>query len=202
MRMDSTAAGGNFWEAWTDCWLLPGRIGISLEPYNVRHGFGAILYVSELQYQGWPAASGLQFAFRGTAGAAYLLLGGHTEECGLNQRIPVGYIVVVGGAYYASGGASLTPKPNEGIGYEINLTQPLYFVGAGTILGYPFAAPFWFKPRLFKGTLGNILGKEGEVRIVQTQKGKAFSLDVDFDTAQFVNAGITTAGTLVVTWKP
>jgi hypothetical protein len=126
---------------------------------------------------------------------------GHWETCFASGDIPVGVIAAVGGAYYASGNALLTPKPNQGIGYSIQLTQPLYFLAAADILGFTFAVPLWITPQLFGGTLSNIVRQEGEVDIIQNQQGRKYSIDINFDHASFLDSGLEADGSLKVNWK-
>jgi hypothetical protein len=57
-------------------------------------------------------------------------------------------------------------------------------------------------PSLLSGTVANIIGKDGEVQISQTGKVKKYSIDINFNRASFVNAGLTASGELKITWQP
>lgn len=201
MTMDGTGASGDFFEAWTDCfWPFHGRIGIGLGPWDGRHDFGAILLVSKLGYQGWPAGVGPQLSFDGTVGGIYLIIAGNLEFCGASASIPAGFLAVAGGSPSARAGASVSPQPNVGIGYSLGLIDPLIFIAGGSVAGYGFAAPVAIKPQLFSGTLKNIIGINGAVSIVKIQKARAYQIGVNFDTAAFLDFGMMAAGSIVINW--
>jgi hypothetical protein len=203
MSMISTGAGGRFGEVWTDCpWPLSGHLGLYLEPINLPGTFASVVYIDKLEYQGWSSQNGLEFAFRGTAGAGFIVVLGGVDFCFGSVSvlpIPVG---VVGYTYYAAGGADISPSPGKGIDYTISLQQPLYFLAVADILGYVIPAPLWLKPQLFSGTLANIVGQDGEVDIVQNGKGRKYSIDINFNQAKFISNGLTSSGAIVINWKP
>lgn len=202
LTMSSIGAGGRLYEMWTDCYIIPGRLGLFIAPVPWPRTMGAIVYINKLDYRGWHPAHGPNFVLDGTAGAGYALLYGGAETCFVSFPIaPIG-IVLVGGTFGSLGGAKLEVKPGSGIEYKFQLEEPMIFVAFVSIAGLVnFVAPFPLKPELFSGKLGDLIGDEGKVEIIQGAKARAYVIDVRFAQANFINQGLAASGTIAITWK-
>jgi len=202
MTMVEIDAGGRIAEKWTDCpWPFSGRIGVYVSPLSLRYASGAIVSVGELEYAGWPAISGLQFRLKGVGAAGYVTLYGAAELCGLNSPIAPIFVALVGGTFDSRGKATVTVKP-EGIGYELELVDPLWFIGNVYVGGLGgITIPFPLTPKLFDGTVSNMLGNEGKVQVGPLGKTRSYLLDLRFTEASFVDDGLGVGGNITITWK-
>jgi hypothetical protein len=203
LTMSELSAGGHVAEIWTDCfWPLSGRIGLFIAPVPWRYAMGAIVHIGKLHYSGWNPSQGVQYRLQGTPAGAYAAFYGGIEFCGIEAPIAPIVVVLAGGTFDALSGAKLIPRPGQGIDYEFQMEDPLVFAGIlyiGGVITLPIAFPL--KPQLFKGSLPNMLGKEGEVQVHQNGQLRKYTLDLSFTQANFIDQGLAASGTIGITWK-
>ncbi len=129
-----------------------------------------------------------------------MIVSGALQYCIGGSDIAPTPVAVEGYAYRATGAASLTPLAGEGVGYTIELTQPLYFLARANLKGYVMYAPLLVKPRLFSGRLTGLLGKQGEIQFASPGTTRMFRIDTDTTRASFVKGGVSSSGNIDIGW--
>ncbi len=202
ITLSSFGSSGVIAQYSTGCSPFPDTIAY-IEPLPIPGAFGAVIYVDKLE-PSTSGASGFRFHMRNSAAAGYLGAQEIAQVCGLPVFWSPAIATVVSYTLYANGSVSLAPIADVGLEYTIKVDKgtPLYFFATvtGGLVNFAGLAPY--APQLFKGTLNNVIGKVGVVRIANTDIERHYKPEIDFNGANYINLGVTVYGPVVIHWDP
>lgn len=197
--VQSVDSAGWFAEFWTDCPIpiIDGKIGIYFKLAGPA-ALQALLYLDSMT-PSWTAGHGIDFPFNAIGGGGALAVGG-AEFCGGSADILPLPVLAGFLSLNNHGHIDLTPVPNQGIQYEFDLDhKPVIILGAWAF-GWWAGWPLTVDNPISKGTINNIVGKDGVVQITRIGEVRNYSLDFNFDLAQYVDGGLLVAGPIGVNW--
>jgi hypothetical protein len=195
--VQSVGTGGWLAEYWTKCWPFDAKIGIYLK-LAFPAALQAAFHVDPMT-PSWTAGGGIDFPFNAVGVGGALLIGG-AEFCVGSAGISPVPVLAGFVSLNNHGTVTLTPVPDQGIEYAVQLDHsPILLLGA-CAFGWCAGTPLPVNPQLSKGTIGNIVGKDGTVQITQTGAARNYSLNFNFDLAQYVDGGLTVAGPIAIKW--
>jgi hypothetical protein len=198
--VQSVGTAGWFAEFWTDCPipLIDGKIGIYFKlafPAAVQ----AVLYADPMT-PSWTAGNGIDFPFNAVGGGGALAIGG-AEFCFGSADITPIPVLAGFGSLNNHGRVDLAPVPDQGIQYEVDLDhKPVIILGAYAF-GWWAGWPLTVDNPITQGTINNIVGKNGTVQITKIGEARNYSLNFNFDLANYVDGGLLVAGPIVITWQ-
>lgn len=194
----SVRSVGTIQEWWTRCWPFHSRMGAYIKLFGDDALQGAF-YLDRPSINSW-TTHGVRFDLGSSAGIGGALLTAGVEYCVGSADVGVIPVVAVFPPCQNLKGSVGLNRTDEGLEYAANFDRaPYVFIGACVAewcLGWPIRMD---KPVL-TGTIRNIVGKSGEVKIKKTNRERKYTLDIKFNEARFLDGGLAASGPIVINW--